>query len=338
MNRYPVLTTTAIISIIVLVLMFSFCGKKHDSGIVTQNIPKAPIADIINLSDLQSAMNNFKDAATLESYLNSSSFTHNVDLDGDGVPDYLSVNELREGNNLIYQVGVKTSQTTFEEIARSVVNQNGNYQISGNTRYYDPSRAVVSGMIAGVVIASLFAPRSYYVSPYYYGNTPGYYREVIKARPVIKKSVSKVYIEKYKAPLNTSSPTQNQRRDSSFSKDKMFDSGGTTGSTGNTSRQSFGGSTGNTSRQSFGGSTGTRQSFGGNTGNISTGNTSRSSFGGSTGSTGNTSRSSFGGSTGSTGNTSRSSFGGSTGSTGTRSSFGGNTGSSRSSSPSRRSR
>ena len=313
MNRYPVLATTAIISIILLVLIFSFCGKKHDSGIITQNIQKTPVADIINLSNLQSAMNNFKDAETLESYLNSNNFTHNVDLNGDGEPDYLSVNELREGNNLIYQVGVKTSSTTFEEIARSVVNQNGNYQISGNTKYYDPSRAIVSGMIAGIIITSLFAPRSYYVSPYYYGYTPGYYQEIVKSRPVIKRNVSKVYTEKYK----TSLPNQQKKRDSTFSKSKMFD----TGSSGNiknisprsTTSQSLGGNTGSS------GST-TRQSLGGNTGS-----TTRPTFGGNTGSSGSTTRQSLGGNTGSSGST-------------TRQSFGGNTGKSSSSSSSRRSR
>lgn len=140
-----------------------------------------------------------------ESYLNEDDGINNLDLNGDGYVDYLSVDEYQDRgpNERGLSIFSRFGPDVIQEIANVIFyrdDQNwqgarillsGNDQIYGDNNYYETNWADRS---IGLV-TSLFGDRDqYYRSPYYYDNYPaGYTAYQVVETPVYRTRVERLY-------------------------------------------------------------------------------------------------------------------------------------------------
>lgn len=158
-----------------------------------------------------------------ESYLNDDDGLNNLDLNGDGYADYISVDEFEDrgdgerglslfsrfGPDLIQEIATIIFYRDDYNSPGARVLMTGNEQIYGDNNYYETNWVDRS---VGLV-TSLFGNRdSYYRSPYYYDNYPDdyapyevvepqFYRtrlERIYPQPVFVYTAAPIYITKIK--------------------------------------------------------------------------------------------------------------------------------------------
>ncbi len=147
------------------------------------------------------------DPGEFETYLNSDDGYNNLDLNGDGYVDYISVAEFndRDDNERGMTLFSRFGPDLIQEIATIVFRRDspnypganillrGNDQIYGDDHYYETNWQDRS---LGIVSA-LFSDRdTYYQSPYYNGYYPDYYEAYpVVATPVYRTRVQQLYPE-----------------------------------------------------------------------------------------------------------------------------------------------
>lgn len=234
MKTYRTIKRLIIISFITIGLIG--CGNDNPQPQVQQVRVQTQQPDqLINLRTLHNIAKNVSSPEELEQIINSPSFNHNIDMNEDGSPDYLTINELRENGRIVFQIGVKTTPTNFEEITRINIESNGNIRIVGHSRYYNDSDVIVGALVGAVVLNSIFGSRPVYVSPYHVGYVPTHYHTTYMTRPRVSQhviirgqSVQRITVikpTKFDAPKIDSSykPPIVPKRNTIFSQDKQFD-------------------------------------------------------------------------------------------------------------------
>jgi hypothetical protein len=175
----------------------------------------------LDLQAVGALLEKADDAQEFEYLLNSGDGVNNLDLNGDGYVDYISVREYEDesddqrGFSLFSMFG----PNEIQEIATLIFNRqglnsngarvllSGNEQIYGDNNYYE-----TSWVDRTVPIVSWLFNRNRdtnYQSPYYYGNYPDYYENY----QVVETPVYRTRIEQYYSQpvfIQTSTPTITQ--------------------------------------------------------------------------------------------------------------------------------
>ena len=140
-----------------------------------------------------------------ESYLNSNDGINNLDLNGDGYADYISVREYQDrgdnerglslftryGPGLIQEVATIIFQRDNYRSPGARILLTGNEQLYGDNRYYESNWTDRS---IGLVSALFTDHNNYYTSPYYYDNYPPNYQTYqIVGTPVYRTRVERLY-------------------------------------------------------------------------------------------------------------------------------------------------
>jgi hypothetical protein len=159
--------------------------------------------------DLERVGNVLKRSNTtqeFESFLNDSDGINNLDLNGDGYVDYISVDEFGEGDrerglslytrygpDEVQDIGTVYFYRDNYDAPGSRVVLRGNDVIYGDDRYYESNW--VDQTIG--IVSALFGHRdNYYRSPYYYNNYPDTYDpyEVVP-QPIYRTRIQRVYAD-----------------------------------------------------------------------------------------------------------------------------------------------
>ena len=139
-----------------------------------------------------------------ERYLNQDDGINNLDMNGDGYADYISVEEFddRDSNSRGLSLFSRFGPDLIQEIATVFLYRDeprypgarflirGNDQIYGDNNYYE-----TNWLDRGLQIASsLFADHDPYRSPYYYDNYPSWYTpyDIVEV-PVYRTRVAQLY-------------------------------------------------------------------------------------------------------------------------------------------------
>lgn len=158
--------------------------------------------DLQRVGDLLEKSNSPQE---FESYLNSYDGINNLDLNGDGYVDYISVDEYqdRDDNSRGLSIYSRFGPDLVQEIAQIVLYRDeyrspgarilltGNDQMYGDNYHYETNWLDRSLAIAN----SLFGQRdTYYRSPYYYNNYPENYRtyQVVET-PYYRSRIESLY-------------------------------------------------------------------------------------------------------------------------------------------------
>lgn len=174
-------------------------GYDNDSVWARENLDLQAVGELIPLAD---------DAAEFEYLLNNQDGINNLDLNGDGYADYISVREFddREDDERGFSLYSMFGPDEIQEIATIIFDRNGyndgynypgarvlltgNEQIYGDDYYYESNWLDRSLPIAGW----LFNDRDdYYRSPYSYNSYPDYYEPY----PVVETVVYRERIREY---------------------------------------------------------------------------------------------------------------------------------------------
>jgi hypothetical protein len=151
--------------------------------------------DNLDLQRVGTLIERSENVEDFERSLNSRDGINNLDLNGDGYVDYISVDEF--GDNYDDERGItlysRFGPDLIQEIATIIFNRNGyntpgarillrgNEQIYGDNYYYETNWVDRSLDI----VTSLFGDRNMYRSPYYYDNYPSYYEPYEVVQPTI---------------------------------------------------------------------------------------------------------------------------------------------------------
>ena len=169
--------------------------------------------DNFDLQRVGNLLERSDDPQEFEAYLNDDDGLNNLDLNGDGYADYISVQEFedRDSNSRGLSLFSRFGPDLIQEIAQiffyrdeprypgSRVLVYGNDQLYGDNHYYE-----TNWLDRSVGLTSyLFSDRdSYYRSPYYYDNYPSDYTvyEVVET-PVYRTRIEQLYPEIVKFEL-----------------------------------------------------------------------------------------------------------------------------------------
>lgn len=152
-----------------------------------------------------------------ERYLNSDDGINNLDLNGDGYVDYISVDEFRDrgenerglslysryGENIVQELGTVLFYRDDNRSPGARLLLTGNEQLYGDNRYYETNW----GDKAVGIVSQLFGQRdNYYRSPYSYDNYPDYYQpyQVVET-PIYRNRITQLYPQP--TFIYTTSPT-----------------------------------------------------------------------------------------------------------------------------------
>ena len=158
--------------------------------------------DLQRVGDLLERSNSPQE---LEGYLNSNDGINNLDLNGDGYVDYISVDEYQDrgdnerglslytryGPNDVQELGTVLFYRDDNRSPGARILITGNDQIYGDNNYYETNW--VDRTIG--LVSSLFGKRdTYYRSPYYYNNYPANYQayQVVET-PFYRTRIERLY-------------------------------------------------------------------------------------------------------------------------------------------------
>ena len=161
--------------------------------------------DNLDLQRVGTLLERSRTPQEFETYLNEDDGINNLDLNGDGYVDYISVDEFQDRDDYDRGLSLYTrfGPDQIQEIATLLFHRDdprspgariflrGNEQIYGDNSYYETNWLDRSLAIANV----LFTPRDeYYRSPYYYDNYPSNYAvyEAVET-PVYRARVQQLY-------------------------------------------------------------------------------------------------------------------------------------------------
>lgn len=197
-----------------IALIFTACGfNRTETASTDQDPTVGEIAvntwarENLDLPAVGALLEKADDAEEFEYLLNSEEGVNNIDLNGDGYVDYISVREFddRYDNQRGFSLYSMFGPDLIQEIAQIIFYRDrsdypgsrvllvGNDQIYGDDYYYE-----TNWLDRSVPIASwIFADReSFYRSPYYYDYYPDYYdvHEVVET-PVYVTRIREHYYE-----------------------------------------------------------------------------------------------------------------------------------------------
>lgn len=166
-----------------VVVIWSFCSEPDRNEYYDVSVQTiVPAAEGLDLKAVGELLKKAKTAEELEKLLNSpAQGVNNMDLDGDGNVDYISVDEY--GNDKVKGFSLSSQPTAGEtqEIATIEIEKSseseGEMQIKGNEQIYGSNHYYHShfGFTDFLIMSYLFRPHGFYGSPYGYGRYPGYY-------------------------------------------------------------------------------------------------------------------------------------------------------------------
>jgi len=196
-----------------LVVFLTACGSNQPETVSTDQNPIAGAAantwarENLDLQAVGTLLEKADDAEEFEYLLNSEEGVNNLDLNGDGYVDYISVREFDDryddqrgfslfstfGPDLIQEIAQIIFYRDRSDYQGSRVLLVGNDQIYGDDYYYE-----TNWLDRNVAVASwIFTDRDdFYRSPYYYGYYPDYYEvyEVVET-PVYVTRIRQYYDE-----------------------------------------------------------------------------------------------------------------------------------------------
>jgi hypothetical protein len=174
---------TRLISLFCIVLVATAllnygCSKPAPTQI-TVNAPPGRASEGLDLQAVGELVKKAHNAQELEKMLNDpSTGINNMDLDGDGKVDYLTVTEYGSGNSKGFSITDDLGNNNVQEIAQITVekqsDQQATVQLQGNEQIYGPNQYYTSHFSLGeaLLLAWLFTPHPLYFSPYHYGYYP----------------------------------------------------------------------------------------------------------------------------------------------------------------------
>ncbi len=158
----------------------SLAGSGTTNVIVTPGSTAA--ADGLDLEAVGALLGQAQDAAGLERLLNQENGINNLDLNQDGVVDFISVTEFGSGNERGFALSTEIAAGEEQEIATIRIQQDAkaeqaNVQVQGNQALYGPNYYYHSRVGLGdmLLLAWLFRPHMPYYSPFSWGYYPTYY-------------------------------------------------------------------------------------------------------------------------------------------------------------------
>jgi len=168
-----------------IIVAWSFCSDPDERADEYYDVnvqTLVPANDGLDLKAVGVLLKKAKTAEELEQLLNSpAQGINNLDLDGDGNVDYISVAEY--GNDAIKGFSLSTQPASGEtqELATIEVEKTseskGQMQIRGNEQIYGRNHYHHStfGFTDFLIMSYLFSPHRSYMSPWGYGAYPGNY-------------------------------------------------------------------------------------------------------------------------------------------------------------------
>ncbi|MEO6335113.1 MAG: hypothetical protein ABIO91_09030 [Pyrinomonadaceae bacterium] len=161
--------------------------------------------DNLDLERVGNLLERSESPEQFESYLNRPDGINNLDLNGDGYADYISVEEYndRDSNSRGLSLFSRFGPNLIQEIAKVILYRdsgsnypgarflvNGNEQLYGDNNYYE-----ANWLDRAVPIASmLFGNHDRYRSPYYYDNYPSNYQPYdIVNTPIYRTRIQQLY-------------------------------------------------------------------------------------------------------------------------------------------------
>lgn len=172
--------------------------------------------DNLDLERVGNLLERSDDPEEFERYLNDDDGINNLDLNGDGYGDYISVEEFgdndsssrglslfsRFGPNLIQQIATVLLHRDSPNYPGARFLINGNEQLYGDNNYYETNwldRSIP-------LVSTLFGNHTRYSSPYYYDNYPtGYNPYQVVETPLYRTRIEQLYPQPVFA--YTTSPT-----------------------------------------------------------------------------------------------------------------------------------
>ncbi len=225
------------ISSIVSLLSFLFLGMGCDNASryhyqyatnTTTTATQTTAAEGLDLKALTLLVKEVKDASELEKRLNTSGSINNLDLDANGVVDYVKVTEYGTEQHKGFSFTVEVAPGDVQEIAtielvkeqeKVAVNTYGNQNIYGPGYSYH-SRFDLSDVLVTAWLFGAF-DRPAYHSPYGYGNYPTYYGAGYSRVPT---SQYRSKVQTYSQQRQTPSAPVRQSVNNSSSTKKTFSS------------------------------------------------------------------------------------------------------------------
>jgi len=174
--------------IFIITAFFTACNMDRQNTASTHpgGAAEAVARENLDLQAIGSLLEKADDAEEFEHLLNSENGVDNLDLNGDGYADYISVREFddRDDNQRGFSLFSMFGPDSIQEIAQVIFYRDrndypgsrvlliGNDQIYGDDYYYE-----TNWLDRSVPISTwAFTDRDqYYRSPYYYGYYPDYY-------------------------------------------------------------------------------------------------------------------------------------------------------------------
>ena len=167
--------------IAVTVLAFSMvsCTSNQNNGQVVVNATEA-VGDHLNLQALGELVKSSKNPQEIEQKLNQPNGINNLDLNGDGQVDCLTVTEYGDGATHGYSICDVSTPDGKQEVANIQINtQNSTMTVNGNQNFYGSNNTYQSNFSTTDMLLLMWIMQphySYYASPYHYGYYGSYYR------------------------------------------------------------------------------------------------------------------------------------------------------------------
>ncbi len=177
---------TSLLLVIGALFLYSCGGDKphKNANITVKNDAGLRTGDGLDLQAVGEIVKKSANAEEIEKELNKKGGVNNLDLNEDGYPDYINVQEKGEGNVTLLSLTTSLSEGDVQEIATIEIDLNKGSQqadvyISGNQHIYGSGHSYHSHYSASqmLLMAYLLRPHPYYYHrPYYPGYYPTYYR------------------------------------------------------------------------------------------------------------------------------------------------------------------
>ncbi len=173
-----------------LLVLLSICNKRDRQTSVRSAAPDqynvnvqtiVSAAEGLNLAAVGDLLKQAKDAETFERLLNSAdNGVNNLDLNEDGVVDYIHVTEYGDERIKGFSLTTQPSPGETQEVATIEIEKVGSdaqVQIKGNEQIYGRDHYYHShfGLTDMLILGWLFRPHPMYMSPWGYGSYPSYY-------------------------------------------------------------------------------------------------------------------------------------------------------------------
>ncbi len=168
-----------------IIVAWSFCSDPKDRANKYYDVnvqTLTPASDGLDLKAVGELLKKAKTAEELEQLLNSpGQGVNNLDLDGDGNVDYISVAEYGSEKVKGFSLSTQPAAGETQELATIEVEKTsesqGQMQIRGNEQVYGQNHYHHSsfGFTDFLIMSYMFSPHRSYMSPWGYGAYPGSY-------------------------------------------------------------------------------------------------------------------------------------------------------------------